>query len=183
MKVPLADEKMFLQMSDCPNVVNAKEAFDGMPDIEVKSSLPRWICLRIAPELALKEKVVAFFHAQMANLSEDLCEKLCLALDELLSNAMEHGGQADPKCACELTYLRTPRLIMLQIRDAGPGFSLSAMDHAAVNNPPEDPLRHAELRLQKGMRPGGFGILLVKQIADDLIYNETGNEVTLVKYL
>jgi anti-sigma regulatory factor (Ser/Thr protein kinase) len=33
------------------------------------------------------------------------------------------------------------------------------------------------------MRPGGFGIMLVKQIADELIYNEAGNEVMLVKYL
>jgi anti-sigma regulatory factor (Ser/Thr protein kinase) len=34
-----------------------------------------------------------------------------------------------------------------------------------------------------GMRPGGFGILLVKQIADELIYSERGNEVVLVKFL
>jgi anti-sigma regulatory factor (Ser/Thr protein kinase) len=33
------------------------------------------------------------------------------------------------------------------------------------------------------MRPGGFGIMLVRQIADELIYNEAGNEVILVKYL
>jgi anti-sigma regulatory factor (Ser/Thr protein kinase) len=183
LKVPLADEKMFVQMPDGMNAVNAKEAFHGISDIEVKSSLPRWICLRIAPELALKEKVVGFFRVQWANLSDDLCERLCLALDELLGNAMEHGGRVEPRCGCELTYLRTPRMILLQIRDAGPGFSLNAIDHAAVNNPPEDPLRHAELRLQKGMRPGGFGIMLVKQIADDLIYNEAGNEVVLVKYL
>lgn len=183
MKVPLSDEKMFLQMPDGMNAVNAKEAFRDIADIEVKSSLPRWICLCIAPKLELKQKVVGFFRMQWANLSEDLCERLCLALDELLGNAMEHGCCVVPRSGCELTYLRTPRMILLQIRDAGPGFSLQAMDHAAVNNPPEDPLRHAELRLQKGMRPGGFGIMLVKQIADDLIYNEAGNEVVLVKYL
>lgn len=74
-------------------------------------------------------------------------------------------------------------MVLLQIRDAGPGFELDAVAHAAVNNPPEDPLRHAELRSQMGLRPGGFGILLVKQIADDLIYNERGNEVAFVKYL
>ncbi len=33
------------------------------------------------------------------------------------------------------------------------------------------------------MRPGGFGIMLVKQIADELIYNESGNEVMLIKHL
>ncbi len=165
------------------NVVNAKEAFRGIPDIDVKSALPGWTCLRIAPEMELKERVVDFFHCQMSNLSEDLCEKLCLALDELLNNAIEHGCKLEPKCACELTYIRTSRMILIQVRDAGPGFELGAITHAAVNNPPEDPLRHAELRSQMGLRPGGFGIMLVKQVADDLIYNEHGNEVVLVKYL
>jgi anti-sigma regulatory factor (Ser/Thr protein kinase) len=33
------------------------------------------------------------------------------------------------------------------------------------------------------MRPGGFGILLAKKLVDELIYNEKGNEVVLVKYL
>ena len=174
---------MSLQMPDGMNMLNAKEAFQGISDVQVLSSLPRWICLRITPDLPVKEKVVGFFRAQWGNLSDDLCEKLCLALDELLGNAMEHGCKVEPRCACELTYLRTPRMILLQIRDAGPGFSLHAIEHAAVNNPPEEPLRHAELRLKKGMRPGGFGIMLVKQIADDLIYNEAGNEVVLVKYL
>jgi anti-sigma regulatory factor (Ser/Thr protein kinase) len=32
------------------------------------------------------------------------------------------------------------------------------------------------------MRPGGFGILLSKQLVDELIYNEAGNEVLLVKH-
>jgi len=55
--------------------------------------------------------------------------------------------------------------------------------HAAVNNSAGDPLRHLKHRSKLGMRPGGFGIMLVKQVADDLIYNEQGNEVVFVKYL
>lgn len=164
-------------------VINAKEAFRGVPDIKVKSALPGWICLRIGPNMQARERVVDFFRCQMSNLSDELCEKLCIALDELLGNAIEHGCKVAPRSACELTYIRTPRMILIQVRDAGPGFELSAIDHAAVNNPPEDPLRHAELRSKLGMRPGGFGIMLVKQVADDLIYNEQGNEVVLVKYL
>ena len=38
-------------------------------------------------------------------------------------------------------------------------------------------------REAKGMRPGGFGILMSRKLVDDLIYNEKGNEVLLVKYL
>jgi anti-sigma regulatory factor (Ser/Thr protein kinase) len=74
-------------------------------------------------------------------------------------------------------------MIQFQIKDTGPGFSMDGAKHAAINNPPEEPLRHAHYRTEKGMRPGGFGIMLVKQIADELIYNEAGNEVVLVKYL
>ncbi len=74
-------------------------------------------------------------------------------------------------------------MILFQTRDAGPGFSMKRVLHAAVNNPPEDPLRHTKFRLRKGLRPGGFGIMLVRQIADELIYNENGNEVVFVKYL
>jgi anti-sigma regulatory factor (Ser/Thr protein kinase) len=32
------------------------------------------------------------------------------------------------------------------------------------------------------MRPGGFGILLVRKIVDEMIYNEVGNEVLLIKH-
>jgi len=31
--------------------------------------------------------------------------------------------------------------------------------------------------------PGGFGIRLVQQLADELLYNEKQNEVILIKYL
>jgi anti-sigma regulatory factor (Ser/Thr protein kinase) len=170
-------------MPQCGKVLSAKEAFQGVSEIKVKSALPGWICLRIAPELESRQPIVDFFRCQMIDLSEDLRDKLTTALDELVSNALEHGCNANPKTGCELTYIRTSRMILIQVRDAGPGFELTSMSHAAVNNPPEDPLRHADLRSQMGMRPGGFGILLVKQIADDLIYNEHGNEVVLVKYL
>lgn len=164
-------------------VLNAKEAFRENSEIEVKSALPGWICLRIAPEIGLKHSVVQFFRTQLANVSPELCEQICIALDELLGNAIEHGCSVEPKCACELTYIRTSRMILIQVRDAGPGFELSSMPHAAVNNPPEDPLRHLQFRSEMGLRPGGFGIMLVKQVADDLIYNEAGNEVVFVKYL
>jgi anti-sigma regulatory factor (Ser/Thr protein kinase) len=165
------------------NVLSARDAFRDVSEIEVRSALPGWICLRIAPDMRLRAVVVNFFRSYMHSLSEELCEQLCMALDELLGNALEHGCQFEPRCGCELTYIRTARMILLQVRDAGPGFDLNGVAHAAVNNPPDEPLRHNEARKKMGMRPGGFGILLVKQIADDLMYNEQGNEVVLVKYL
>ena len=38
-------------------------------------------------------------------------------------------------------------------------------------------------RAANGFRPGGFGMLIVRQIVDELVYNEQGNEVLLIKHL
>jgi hypothetical protein len=40
-----------------------------------------------------------------------------------------------------------------------------------------------QVREEKGIRPGGFGILLTKAKVDEMIYNEARNEVVLIKYL
>ena len=170
-------------MPNCTEIVDAKAAFHGIPDIEVTSSLPSWISLRIAPKLHLKRSVVDFFRLRMSDLSTEVCDELCLAIDELLGNAIEHGCKLGPKSRCELTFIRMSRMILVQLRDSGFGFEWNAINHAAVNNPPEDPLRHLQLRLEREMRPGGYGIMLVKQVADELMYNERGNQVVFVKYL
>lgn len=163
--------------------MTAQEAFRDTPGIHIKSSTAGWTCLEVTPELPSKNLVVRFFRAQIDHAPADLRDRLCLALDELLGNAIEHGSTADPKSGVEFTLICTSRMVLFEVKDAGPGFELNAIQHAAVNNPPEDPLRHAEMRSKMGLRPGGFGILMVKQIADELIYNEQGNEVVFVKYL
>jgi anti-sigma regulatory factor (Ser/Thr protein kinase) len=163
-------------------VLNAQDAFRGSAKIQVKSAQPGWISLRLEPDMESRAQVVALFRSQIENLPSDLCEKLSLALDELLGNAIEHGCDT-PYCRVEFDFIRTARMLLLHVKDAGPGFSIDEIPHAALNNPPEEPLRHVEYRSQNGMRPGGFGIMMVKQIADELMYNQQGNEVLMVKYL
>ncbi len=163
--------------------MDARQSFAGDPHIRVKSAAPGWTHLVVIPAVGLVEKVGRFVRAELADLPAPLCEELSLAVDELLSNSMEHGCRLDASCQVDFKYIRTPRMVLFQIKDSGEGFSVDAAVHAAVNNPPDDPLRHAQHRHEMGMRPGGFGIMLVKTIADSLIYNERGNEVLFVKYL
>jgi anti-sigma regulatory factor (Ser/Thr protein kinase) len=40
-----------------------------------------------------------------------------------------------------------------------------------------------QVRQEKGLRPGGFGILVASQVIDELLYNEKHNELIFVKYL
>jgi hypothetical protein len=65
----------------------------------------------------------------------------------------------------------------------GPGFTLDEIPHAAIADPADDPLRHAEIRDKIGLRPGGFGILMAQRLVDQVIYGQVGNEVLLIKYL
>jgi anti-sigma regulatory factor (Ser/Thr protein kinase) len=73
--------------------------------------------------------------------------------------------------------------VIYVIRDPGQGFSLDDVPHAAISNPPDEPLEHTEIRKNLGIRPGGFGILLTRNLVDDVIYSEKGNEVLLIKFL
>ena len=40
-----------------------------------------------------------------------------------------------------------------------------------------------EERASAGLRPGGFGMLIVRHVVDELVYNEKGNEVLMIKHL
>jgi len=98
-------------------------------------------------------------------------------------NAMEHGGHFDPEQYVEISYVRTRRMVMCRVKDPGKGFSLLELRHAAVANPPDDPIQHLACRQAMGLRPGGFGVMVTQHMVDELIYNEQGNDVLLIKYL
>ena len=164
-------------------MLNARQLFGEESQIAVESARPDWTHLHFTPTSHSRAQIVGFVRSELADLPGDLCEQLALAVDELLGNSIEHGCREGEKCEISFTFVRTRKMVLFQIRDSGPGFSLHSIEHAAISNPPEEPLRHTYYRDAMGLRPGGFGIMLVKKIADELIYSETGNEVMLVKYL
>ena len=74
-------------------------------------------------------------------------------------------------------------MLLYRIADPGKGFSFEGLTHSALSNPPENPMEHSAEREKKGLRPGGFGLLMTREMVDELLYNEAHNEVVFVKYL
>src|ERR1039457_4037919 len=110
-------------------------------------------------------------------------DNIAAAFRELLMNAIEHGGGSDPDKGVQGNYVRTTRALPSRVAAPRTGFSFDAIAHAAIANPPGEPVRHLEIRAEQGVRPGGFGILLTRNLVDELIYSEMGNEVLFIKYL
>jgi anti-sigma regulatory factor (Ser/Thr protein kinase) len=78
--------------------------------------------------------------------------------------------------------VRTQRTVVYYVRDPGSGFQAGGLGHAAAGGD-VDPLAHDAARAAQGLRPGGFGLLIVKNVVDEVIFSESGNEVLLIKHL
>jgi anti-sigma regulatory factor (Ser/Thr protein kinase) len=160
----------------------ATEPGEWREGIEVLSAKPGWLSVRVNCRLLSAERLVRFLTELGSDVPEAERGGLLAAFREILLNAMEHGGGFDPDQVVEVSAARTERAIVFHVRDPGPGFDPADLPHAAISNPPADPVAHAERRAARGLRPGGFGLLLARSVVDELIYNEQGNEVLMIKH-
>lgn len=149
--------------------------------IQVLSANDDWISLRVASRRLTAERLVRFMTELRTDVPNEMRADLLTAFREMLLNAMEHGAGFDPDKVVEVAAVRTERAIVYYFRDPGPGFARAALPQAAAPTT-EDPLAHLEYRAAHGLRPGGFGILMTSQLVDELIYNQFGNEVLLIKH-
>jgi CheY-like chemotaxis protein/anti-sigma regulatory factor (Ser/Thr protein kinase) len=150
--------------------------------IEVQSATPEWIRLLARCDVKTADRLIQFLQ-EIGDLPEVEGNAVATASREILLNAMEYGGKFQPNQWVEISYVRARHMVMCRVKDPGEGFTLDEIEHAAIANPDEDPIRHMATREEKGLRPGGYGVMLAKKLVDELIYSEKGNEVLLVKYL
>jgi CheY-like chemotaxis protein len=137
-------------------------------------------------------------YVQRIATSVGLCDdsdviRVCIALEESLRNAMFHGNleisseirEGDPQAYAELlterlsaSPWRDRRLFVnvrlsrtggtFVVRDEGPGFDPASLP---------DPTDPANLE-----RVSGRGLLLMRTFMDEVRFNATGNEVTMIKH-
>jgi DNA-binding response OmpR family regulator len=162
----------------------ARQVLEGAraPKIDVVSARPDWVELVVPCTREAVERVHGVVARLDADLPAETRESVAYAFRELLMNAVEWGGKLDPKRTVRISYLRARRMVMYRITDPGAGFKIEEIDHAAFAYP-DDPTEHMAVRESKGLRAGGFGLVMVRASVDELIYNEKRNEVVFIKYL
>ena len=150
-------------------VKRALSADTNIADIEVLSARPEWVELLVPCTREAADRIQSFLQQLEADLPDETRDSVGLAFRELLLNGIEWGGHLNPA-------------LLYRIADPGQGFTFDELSHAAVQHE-AGVIVHDLVRNAKGLRPGGFGLMLIRAIADELIYNERKNEVVFLKYL
>ena len=151
--------------------------------IEVVSARPEWVELVAPCVLEMADRIQLFVMQLDTDLPDAVRESVAQAFHELMNNAIEWGGKLDPERKVRISCVRGKRMLLYRIADPGEGFDIARLEHAAISNPSDSPIQHAIIREEKGLRPGGLGLMMTRSLVDELIYNEARNEVILIKYL
>ena len=176
-------------------------------DIHLISARPGWVTVRANCRLLTAERLMSFARELSSQMQDDMRDAILVSFREIVLNAMEHGAAFNPEQMIEVTAIRTRRSFVFYVRDPGSGFRLEppgtdrivdAIDGVIPNlaegdlisdltddhsNPTDNLIAHIRRREETGLPPGGFGLLLAKGTVDELLYNEIGNEVLLIKYI
>lgn len=100
-----------------------------------------------------------------AELSEEVGGNIMLLLSEAVTNGIIHGNKQNPEKDVTIEAFVKEHIVEIVVSDEGAGF-----------NPQEIPNPLAEENL---LKTGGRGVYLMKEYADEVWYNEKGNQIKL----
>jgi len=151
-------------------------AVEGVEADAVKDD---WLELTAPSEMEYVERFRHFIEIlYQTSLPDDFKRDLQIAISELGQNAVEWGNRGDSSKRLHLLYCVFEDRIMLKIEDEGEGFNLDALE-----DPTGQPLEYQRRRESQGKRAGGYGIFIVRNLMDQVIYNKKGNIVIMTKFL
>jgi serine/threonine-protein kinase RsbW len=98
--------------------------------------------------------------------NEEVYGNVLIAVTEAVNNSIIHGNALNPNKFVEIDYFDSSSNFGFVIRDQGLGF-----DH---DNLP-DPTAPENLQVESGR-----GVFLMRHLADEVLYNDSGNQVSLI---
>lgn len=124
----------------------------------------------------LVRDVISYFCDAFGDLEECNLFELKVVLNELILNAIKHGNKGDINKSVKVTAgISNGGFAYFIIEDEGDGYNYKSLLENDYN-------RQEELDCI-GMRETGRGILIVKNLCENIKYSQKGNKVIILKKL
>jgi len=106
--------------------------------------------------------------AEKMGMNEDEEDNLCIAITEVVGNAIVHGNDKDPKKKVQIEFKLEKDKVSISVKDEGKGFDIDQL-----SNP---------LEPENIMKDSGRGIFILKTLMDDVSFDfsSEGTRVTFV---
>lgn len=104
--------------------------------------------------------------ADNQSLSEDLRDRILVAVSEASSNAMRHGNKFDPNKVVTVHLIKRDGAIEIMVQDEGQGF---------VRERVADPLLPENL-----FKTSGRGLFLIEELADEVRFADGGRQLNMI---
>lgn len=126
------------------------------------------LTLELPNDLQTIEHVVEYVIRRCECTRDDaeMAMNLRVGLTEALSNAMLYGNERDPSKRVRVEVCLDGGRVTARVTDEGNGFDPESVP---------DPTEPANLT-----KPCGRGLFLMRQLCDEVLFNDKGNSVTLV---
>ena len=129
------------------------------PEFEIPSD-PKYI--KIASDRLL-------YALKGFRLDKEVLFDIRLCLEEAVINAIKYGNKLDRKLPVRIGYSLSDGRLEITVRDRGRGFDFEAIpDPRAEDNV---------------LRQGGRGLFLIRNLMDMVEFNDSGNEIKMIKFI
>ena len=132
-----------------------KEGFAVIDSLEIRSDFQ---------ELPLVEALVDKVCNELG-VNEDFYGNVLIAVTEAVNNAIEHGNQRSEKLSVEVAVGDAKEEFCFSVEDSGNGFDFTNLPDPTA---PENILKE-----------NGRGIFLMKNLADELVFENGGRKVNI----
>ena len=158
-----------LKQSEPRNVMAAeKELISILDEQSIEISIPN----KLGHERIAMACSASF--AKIVGFRPERIEDLKTAVAEACINAMEHGNKNDPNARVVINMRYDDHIFSVSVMDQGKGMANSTESY-------EEP--DIELKIQQLQTPRGLGIFLIKQLVDEVEFNQTTDEGHMVRMI
>lgn len=103
------------------------------------------------------------------NLDKGILFEVRLSLEEAIINAIKFGNNFNRDLPVSINYSLIGDRLEITVRDRGKGFDYTSIPDPTLNN--------------NILKEGGRGLFLIRNLMDEVKFNNSGNEIKMVKFL